>query len=297
MNFQNDYKDIQLKIEKALKAYISHDNLPQRDVYKAMEYSLMAGGKRIRPCLAIAVSKMFEYDIEEVLPFACAIEMIHTYSLIHDDLPAMDNDDYRRGKLTNHKVFGEAMAILAGDALLNLAFEIMFDALCFTAKIKNENKIMAAKEIASAAGVGGMIGGQVLDLASENTQISKESLEIVHSLKTGRMIIAPVKSAAIICNASKFELEQLVLYAQKLGLAFQIKDDILDVEGDQEKMGKKIKSDEANSKSTFVTVYGLDESKKILNKLTKEAIGHLDIFEGKSWFLRELANELLKREN
>lgn len=274
---------------------IVQNELPEKSLYSAMRYSLMAGGKRLRPVLSLAVCDMLGGSVEQVLPFACAVEMIHTYSLIHDDLPAMDNDDFRRGRPTNHKVYGEALAILAGDGLLNLAFEIMLENI-----IKNgdmERKSKAAAVIAKAAGMNGMIAGQVIDLESEGKQVDNEILNRMHRLKTGALIKAPVVSAAILCGADADDIQKLDEFAENLGLAFQIKDDILDVEGSSEKLGKKVGSDADNNKSTYVTVYGLEKSKEILSDVTKKAVDALEKFGEKADFLRSLAKYLLEREN
>jgi len=269
---------------------------PEKNIYDAMRYSLLAGGKRLRPVLSLGVCEMLGGDMNEVLPFACALEMIHTYSLIHDDLPAMDNDDYRRGRLTNHKVYGEATAILAGDALLNFAFEVMADAaLKDTGKM--QKRLKALKIIAEAAGTRGMIGGQVVDLESEGKVISGELLKYMHSCKTGALIKASVMSSAILCDASDEEMSLLCDYASNIGIAFQIKDDILDVEGNPEIMGKKVGSDASNKKSTYVTLYGIDESKKMLESITNQAIENLRMFGEKGEFLIELAKFLVGRVN
>ncbi len=268
----------------------------EKSIYEAMSYSLMAGGKRLRPMLALATCEMLEGDINHVLPYACAIEMIHTYSLIHDDLPSMDNDNYRRGRLTNHKVYGEATAILAGDALLNYAFEIMLDHAMDSDKNMG-SKVKAMGIVAKASGASGMIGGQVVDLESEGKNISLELLRYMHSLKTGALIKAPVMASGVLCGASGEKLELLRLYAERLGLAFQIKDDILDVEGDFSLLGKQTGSDEAKCKSTFIKLLGLEESKKRLASITDEAVHALDYFEGKGVFLQRLARQLLERKN
>jgi geranylgeranyl diphosphate synthase type II len=234
-------------------------------------------------------------DINDVLALACGIEMIHTYSLIHDDLPSMDNDDYRRGRLTNHKVYGEAIALLAGDSLLNYAFEIMLDDAT-SCKEAMFYKVKAMSYIAKLSGTCGMIGGQIVDLQSENKTISDDVLRYMHRLKTGAMIKAPVMGAATICKASNNELDCLEMYAEKIGLAFQVKDDILDVEGSLEVMGKNAGSDEINKKSTFVTIYGLEESKRMLSEIIKEAHQCVEIFGERAWFIRELAEYIVRRE-
>lgn len=281
---------------KALNEMVKEKDSPETNIYSAMRYSLLAGGKRIRPVLSMAVCEMLDGCIDEVLPFACAIEMIHTYSLIHDDLPAMDNDDYRRGKLTNHKVYGEAMAILAGDALLNQAFEVMADAILLNPE-KMSEKVRVMKIIANASGTNGMIGGQVVDLESEGKAISADTLEYMHRCKTGAIIKASVLTGAIIGGAGQDELANLEKFAEKLGLAFQIKDDILDIEGSFEIMGKKQGSDMAKGKSTFVTLYGIDKSKKMLMEYTDSAISYLCMFGERAEFLKKLALYLTSRED
>ncbi|HEX2926333.1 MAG TPA: farnesyl diphosphate synthase, partial [Ruminiclostridium sp.] len=235
MNFKEKNELYVNMIEERLKIIIPEANQYCSVLRDAMLYSLTAGGKRLRPVLALAVTEMFDKPLQEVINFGCAIEMIHTYSLIHDDLPAMDNDDYRRGRLTNHKVYGEAMAILAGDALLNMAYETM---LSDASASNNLGKLKAAGIVAQYAGLLGMVGGQVIDLESEGKNIDSDRLKTMHRLKTGALIKAPVEAAAVICGADEKELEFLSGYAANLGLAFQIKDDILDVEGTVENMGK-----------------------------------------------------------
>ena len=295
MDFKEQQKSYTYRVNEFLEKSVKENELLEKSIYNAIRYSLLAGGKRLRPVLALAVCDMLKGDFEEVLPYACAIEMIHTYSLIHDDLPAMDNDDYRRGKFTNHKMFGEALAILAGDGLLNLAFEIMLESA--SNKPDNlENKIKAMAYIAKSSGVRGMIGGQVIDIESENKEVSIETLEYMHRCKTGALIKAPVVSAAIICNASDEDLQSLELFAGNLGLAFQIKDDILDVEGSTEKLGKKVGSDASNKKTTYVSLYGLEKSKQMLKETSEQAIKSIEKFGTKAVFLKELAEYLVIRE-
>jgi geranylgeranyl diphosphate synthase, type II len=296
MEFRQQLGDWVEIINSALDVYVFEKDSLERTIYRAMRYSLTAGGKRLRPVLALAVCDIFEGDINEVMPYACAIEMIHTYSLIHDDLPAMDNDDYRRGRLTNHKVFGDAIAILAGDALLNYAFEIMLNF-----SLENigaaQNKMKAMQIIAKASGVSGMIGGQVVDIEAEGKIISGSELQYMHKCKTGALIKAPVMASAVLNNATKSESDALEVFSENLGLAFQIKDDILDVEGNSDVMGKPAGSDAENKKSTFVTLYGLNESKKLLKDTTNIAINSLDIFGEKAGFLKKLSEYLLVRDN
>lgn len=315
MNFKDKYNSYVEIVNKALDEYVVEKDTPEKSIYSAMRYSLMAGGKRLRPVLALAVCELLKGNNNEVVPYACAIEMIHTYSLIHDDLPVMDNDDYRRGRLTNHKVFGEAKAILAGDALLNYAFEIMLDAASrefgqrdgspVQTRLDRRtvplstlvNKIKAMGIIARASGASGMIGGQVMDLESEGRAISADLLEYMHRCKTGALIKAPVMAAAVLCNSTPDDLHCLEQYAEKIGLAFQIKDDILDVEGNLEDMGKATGSDAVNQKSTFITLFGLEESKRMLQDTTNQAVHSLRKFGQDAGFLIELADYLVKRKN
>ena len=266
------------------------DNL-QKSIYEAMNYSLFAGGKRLRPVIMLEVCKMLGGEQEQVIPFACAIEMIHTYSLIHDDLPAMDNDDLRRGKPTNHKVFGEAAAILAGDALLNRAFEIIS-----SFEFKNtKNAMRSLSVLATASGTEGMIGGQVIDIESEGKKIPYETLEKLHSLKTGALICAAGKIGAIMAEAGEDKISAVEEYCKNLGIAFQIQDDLLDVLGDEQLLGKPIGSDSENDKTTFVTLFGTEGAKKKVLEYTNSAVSVLDIFGESAEFLRELAQYLIKR--
>jgi len=262
-------------------------------IYEAMKYSLMAGGKRLRPILAILACELFEGDISDIIPFAASIEMIHTYSLIHDDLPAMDNDDYRRGKLTNHKVYGEGFAILAGDALLNKAFEVMHQALIDNPKLEF---IKAAAYISKASGVEGMIGGQCIDLFYENKQVDSLILNAMHDKKTGAMIKAPLVAGALVAGAREEDVQRLERYGQLIGLAFQISDDILDVEGSTEKLGKKVGSDCTNNKSTFVSCFGLEKSKQMAQELIEEARQLVSVYGDRGLLLRELSNYIIQRD-
>jgi len=294
MNFKEKQSFYIKLIEEKLANSIAVDNPYYASLKEAMLYSLTAGGKRLRPVLALATGEIFGTRPGEVMAFACAIEMIHTYSLIHDDLPAMDNDDYRRGKPTNHKMFGEAMAILAGDALLNLAYETMLmDALAGSSM----SKLRAMEAVARYAGARGMIGGQVIDLQGEGRKVDSQELAAMHRLKTGALIKAPVEAAAIISGAGEEQLSALSDYAANLGLAFQIKDDILDVEGSMEEMGKRPGNDAVCNKSTYITLYGLEQSKRMLQEVTDQGIAFLEGFGSKADFLRELALALVKRSN
>ncbi len=294
MDFDSKYNYFSGLVNNYLGEIMLLKDTPEKTIYNAMRYSLMAGGKRIRPVLSLTVCELLNGDLKEVMPYACAIEMIHTYSLIHDDLPSMDNDDYRRGKLTNHKVFGEAIAVLAGDALLNFAFETMLK-YTLESSFNMLAKVKAMETIANSSGTSGMIGGQVVDLESEGNVIQKDTLLYMHKCKTGAIIKASVISAAIVCGANPHELNCLDNFSEKIGLAFQIKDDILDVEGSADIMGKNSGSDVSNEKSTFVTLYGLQESKRMLDEVTESAICYIEKFGEKAEFLKNLAVYIGKR--
>ncbi|WP_093229781.1 polyprenyl synthetase family protein [Thermoflavimicrobium dichotomicum] len=263
---------------------------------ESMKYSLLAGGKRIRPVLVLATVEALNGDEEKALPFACAIEMIHTYSLIHDDLPSMDNDDYRRGQLTNHKKFGESTAILAGDALLTEAFGLMA-AGAKNAHLPLDVALTIIEEGARCAGSRGMIAGQIYDLQSENKKISLAQLEQIHRLKTGDLIAFSVRTGAHIAGASQRTLQALTEFAYGLGLAFQIQDDILDVIGDQEKLGKPVGSDQEKNKATYPALLGLDEAKRKLSVCIEEAKGKIrEHDEIRPARLLEIADYLLSRD-
>lgn len=296
MNFKDEiikYKEI---IDKRLDKLVELRDIPQRLILESMRYSLLAGGKRLRPILCIKACELFGGNVNQVLDFACAIEMIHTYSLIHDDLPSMDDDNYRRGKLTNHRVYGEAIAILAGDALLNLAYETFIDTI-----IKNNNSskfAKAFKEISTSSGINGMIGGQVLDIINENKLIDLQTLDLIHNYKTSSLLEASLVAGALIGGASDFEVNSLRTYGKKIGLSFQIRDDILDVIGEQEKIGKDIGSDEENNKCTYVTLFGLEKSIELCEKLSEEAINQIKKFDNlnKDFFI-ELSKYIIDRES
>lgn len=278
-------------IEEALARELGKDKALVPELAASMEYSLTAGGKRLRPVLLMAAADAVGADGNQFMQVACAIEMIHTYSLIHDDLPAMDNDDYRRGKLTNHKVYGEAMAILAGDALLTQAFEVMLR----QPGVPAELLVQVVREMSVAAGPNGMVGGQVIDMLSEGKRISMEELRKMHMGKTGALFRAAIRSGAIMAGADERQLQALTVYADCFGLAFQITDDILDVVGDEAVIGKPVGSDERNEKSTYVTLTSLDEARQLAADTVKQAVGALQIFGDKASFLRELVEMLLNR--
>ena len=294
MEYIQEYNRYRNLIEEWIGNRITVPGLPERNLFEAMRYSLMAGGKRLRPVLSLAVCDMLGGDMEDVLPFACAIELIHTYSLIHDDLPAMDDDDMRRGIPTNHKVFGEGIAVLAGDSLLNMAYEVFLkNSLRYPDKIMNH--IRAVSIIANAAGVHGMIAGQVVDLEMEGKPAQPEILHYIHTHKTGAMIEASLKAGLALEDAEQRAYDAISEYGKRLGLAFQIVDDILDVTGDAESMGKTPKSDEARHKVTFASVYGLEESRRMAEQLVEEAVSQLDYFGNKADFLKEIAYYTLRR--
>lgn len=258
-------------------------------IYDAMNYSLMAGGKRIRPVLTLETCRMCGGDVDAALPFACAVEMIHTYSLIHDDLPCMDDDDLRRGKPTNHKVYGEATAVLAGDALLTAAFEMMAE---HRGGLDSARVLEAMDCLSHAAGAAGMIGGQVLDMAGEERPLSLEELELMQSLKTGALISAAAEMGCILAGGSDEQRQAVKTYAQCIGRAFQVRDDMLDVTSTDEVLGKPIGSDAENGKTTFITALGLDGCAALVDELTDHAIQALADFERPEfhiWLARLLA--------
>ncbi|MEA3428263.1 MAG: farnesyl diphosphate synthase [Thermodesulfobacteriota bacterium] len=274
---------------------ILQDTLSSSRILSAMKYSLMAGGKRIRPVLCIAAAEAVGGKADEVLPVACAIEMIHTYSLIHDDLPAIDNDGFRRGKTTCHIAFDEATAILAGDALLTLAFQIL-------SSIELKNEISASKwlsvvhAISRAAGYQGMIEGQIRDIASEGVALTLNELEGIHSLKTGAIIEVSIYCGAIIGNGSTEQIKQLGLYAKNIGLAFQVTDDILNIEGNPEIMGKAVGTDKIRKKSTYPSIIGINKSREFAEKLAGNALRSLDGFDNRSDPLRAIAGYIVERK-
>lgn len=281
------------EINNALRIYMTHNENPQQKIYEAMEYSLYAGGKRLRPVLMLETARMCGGDPAVVLPFACAMEMIHTYSLIHDDLPAMDNDDLRRGIPTNHKKFGEAMAILAGDALLNKAFEIVSG----VENLPPSRVLSAVSMLAASSGTEGMIGGQVVDIESEGKSIDLSELQYLHLLKTGAIIRSSCTIGALLAGASESEIQAVDEFASKLGVAFQIRDDILDCTGTEEELGKPIGSDEAEGKNTYVKLLGLEKSEQLVKTYSTQAEQALDCFGDKADFLKWLADTLINRRS
>lgn len=288
------YKNI---IEEHILDFIPEIDHKTITLYESMKYSLTASGKRLRPVLLLAACEFAGGEIKEALPYACALEYIHTYSLIHDDLPAMDDDDLRRGVPTNHKVYGEAVAVLAGDGLLNTAFEAMSKdmMLYFDSPEKLKARIRAAYEIVKSAGCRGMIAGQVADIEAEGKMCSKEMLDFIHINKTAELIIAAVRAGAQLGGADNEVLENLTKYAECIGLAFQIKDDILDIEGNEADLGKKTGMDSEHNKSTFPALYGIEASKKRLAELSDQARDYIAPYYDNAEFFGYIVDMLEKR--
>lgn len=289
--FLSKKKDI---VDKALERLVPPAKTFPSSVHEAMRYSLFAGGKRVRPILAIAAAEAFGVKTADLLPIAGSLELIHTYSLIHDDLPAMDDDDFRRGRPTCHKAHGEAIAILAGDGLLTMAFEILSDPRRLKS-IPSNRMLAIIREISTASGVFGMVGGQVVDIQSEDKEIDFPTLEYIHTHKTGALIRASVRVGAIYAKAGKRQLTALTRYGEMVGLAFQIADDILDITGKQEELGKDIGSDLEKGKKTFPSFIGLEESRRRAREVVDKAIAALKDFDRKADPLRELAKYIINR--
>ena len=289
---QAEWKKKREQVETALAEELRLGDILDKTLASSMEYSLMAGGKRLRPILLMAAAEAVGGRGEEYLTSACAIEMIHTYSLIHDDLPAMDNDDYRRGKLTNHKVYGAGMATLAGDALLTLAFEVLLR----QHGVSDAVKLTVLREVSEAAGAKGMVGGQAMDLGAEGQQVNIITLRRMHMGKTGALFRAAVRAGAILADGDAAELVSLTRYAESFGLAFQITDDILDVTGATEDIGKPAGSDERNHKTTYVTLATLPGAEKMARDAVATAVEALTPLGDRADFLRALAEFLLSRK-
>lgn len=295
MNFKEEMNQRVCYIEDVLKKFLLEEEGYQKTVIEAANYSLMAGGKRIRPMLMLETYRLFQGQSEEdIEPFMAAMEMIHTYSLVHDDLPAMDNDEYRRGRKTTHIVYGEAMGILAGDALLNYGFEVATRSF-----LKKENLEKAARAfsvLAKKPGIYGMIGGQAADVENCDRPMEQDKLDFIYKLKTGALIEGSMMIGAIMAGATDSQVEQMEEIAQKVGLAFQIQDDILDVIGDEVQIGKPVNSDEKNHKTTYVTLFGIEKAKEEVERLSKEALELLGSFPNQNLFLEELVQFLICRE-
>lgn len=294
MSTQAEYKKL---IEEHILDFLPDIDHKSITLYEAMKYSLTAGGKRIRPILLLAAAEFTGCKVEAAVPYACALEYIHTYSLIHDDMPCMDDDDLRRGMPTNHKVYGEAMATLAGDGLQAAAFEAMTKDMFmyFDDPVQLKNRVRAAHEIVKGSGCRGMVAGQVADIENENKACSGEMLDYIHINKTAALIVAAIRAGAQLGGADTETLNNLTVYAENLGLAFQIADDILDVIGSEEEMGKKTGADDANNKSTYPALYGLEASKEKLMELTETAIKALEQYYDNAEFFVELAKALAVR--
>jgi len=282
-------------VDNALKTYLPEPEGPEAELVKAMNYSLFAGGKRLRPILCMAGAEAVGGDGLAALPVSSALELIHTYSLIHDDLPSMDNDDLRRGKPTSHKVFGEAIAILAGDGLLTEAFHLMTRTdLSDKVDLRALQEVIAL--ISTAAGYRGMVGGQFIDIQTAGTEVEPSLVEFIHTHKTGALIAASVSSGAILGGASKQQMEAVTSYGNRIGLAFQISDDILDIEGDSNEMGKGVGGDAQKGKNTYPSIHGLEGSKKILREIIETAVESLKQFDLRADPLRHIAGYIIERK-
>ncbi len=291
MDFKEELKTYQRLVNIELEKYLRKNDCYEKRLNEAMEYSLMAGGKRLRAILVIDTYKLFRSDYEKCLPFSMAIEIMHNFSLIHDDLPEIDNDDFRHGKPTNHKQFGHSTALLAGDGLFNYGYLVIIKELLKTVKEDNsnsnlENRILALNEFSNA--VDRMIAGEYLDTELEGKKISLDLLKYIHKNKTGEFLRASVKMGAILANAPKEDIDRLDSFAEKIGLAFQIKDDILSEEGDEKITGKPVGNDKEHHKCTYVSYYGLEGAKNELEKIIQEALKDLEIYGEKAEFLRGL---------
>ncbi len=294
MEFKENLKKYQEIINFELKNSLPQEDSMEKELYIAMEYSLLAGGKRIRPILLLSTYQLFCDDYKICMPYAVAIEMIHNFILIHDDLPGIDNDDLRHGKLTNHKKFNEATAILAGDELFNFGYKIISDDIKNTENPEElKRKIQILQEFTIA--VGKMIAGEYIDTEFEGKKINNEQLKYIHTYKTGELIKLPVRMGAILANATNKELDAVTSYAEKIGLAFQIKDDILSEEGDEKILGKPVGNDKEMKKCTYVSQYGLAGAKNELKKIIVEAKKELELFGEKAKFLGDLAEYIAER--
>lgn len=293
MNFQDELKLKTEQVEEMIMQYLPKEEGFAKSMAEAMNYSMLAGGKRLRPMLVLETSKLFGETTEAVKPFMAGIEMIHTHSLIHDDLPAIDNDDYRRGRLTTHKVYGEAMGVLSGAALLNYAYETMMKAFeldADAAKVAKALKIMAEK-----TGIYGMLGGQSVDVENDGKPMEKEMLDYIYEHKTSALIEASMMAGAVLAGADDAQVGMIEKAARNVGLAFQIQDDILDVTSTSEELGKPVHSDEKNNKVTYVTLFGIEEASRQVKELSEEALQILGSLEEKNEFLNELIKKLVSR--
>ena len=293
MNFEEHLNKNVKIVEKYMDEYLPSESKYPEVVYNSMRYSVFAGGKRLRPIMVMEACRALGGDALNTMPFACAIEMIHTYSLIHDDLPALDNDDYRRGRLTSHKVYGEDIAILTGDALLHHAFQTMAQAAVEKGDVKYTKAMLA---IAEGSGAYGMVAGQVVDVISEGKPIDKYTLDFIHTNKTAAMIKASMKAGALIAGASEDVVEKLEKVGDLIGVAFQIQDDILDITSTFDKLGKPINSDARNEKTTYASLFGVEKASEIVEEMSNEAIDILKSIDADMNFFVELTNYLVRRD-
>ena len=297
VNFQDELKKRTEEINKVIQSYLPAEEGFAKTMAQAMNYSILAGGKRLRPMLILETLRLFGGEEKLAYPFMAAMEMIHTHSLVHDDLPALDNDDYRRGRLTTHKVYGEAMGVLSGVALLNYAYEVMLTAFD-TADTPDcqAHVIQALKVMSHKTGLYGMLGGQSVDVENDGKPMSREMIDYIYENKTSALIEASVMTGAILGGAAEEETAIVEKAAKNIGLAFQIQDDILDVTGSQEVIGKPVNSDEKNKKTTYVTLEGLDKAKKDVEQISAEAIEELGKLPGNNEFLEQLIHMLINRQ-
>lgn len=295
MDFKSELQKRVQDIENVIEKYLPQEEGFQKTVIEAMNYSILAGGKRIRPILILETYRLFGgTNVSQIEPFLAAMEMIHTYSLVHDDLPAMDDDEYRRGRRTTHVVYGEAMGILAGDGLLNYAYETASQSFFTGGDLQRAARAFSI--LAKKAGIYGMVGGQSVDVENCDRPMEPDKLNFIYELKTGALIEASMLIGAVMAGADEQQLEIIEQIAKKVGLAFQIQDDILDVIGDEAQIGKPLNSDEKNHKTTYVTLYGVEQAKQLVEGLSKDAIGLLDQFQTEHTFLEELIRFLIHRE-
>ncbi|MBS6398064.1 MAG: polyprenyl synthetase family protein [Clostridiales bacterium] len=294
MNFREEQRSRTQWTEEVIREFLPEETGYQKDIMEAMNYSVMAGGKRLRPLMMYETYRMFGGTGEVIRPFMAAMEMIHTYSLVHDDLPAMDNDEYRRGKLTTHAKYGHAMGVLAGDGLLNYAYETAASAFDCGEDAKKVAK--ALQVLAKKSGVYGMVGGQVVDVQSTGSRISQERLDFIYSLKTGALLEGSMMVGAILAGASEEEVKVVEQIASDVGLAFQIRDDILDVTSTLEELGKPVHSDDRNEKTTYVTLKGLEQASRDVEEVSERALQNLKALPYENEFLTELIKSLIYRE-
>ncbi len=296
MNIQDYLKQQQERIDQFLDQVVPPGHILAKTLYESMRYSLLGGGKRIRPILTLAAAEAIGSKNNGVLPYAAALELIHTYSLVHDDLPAMDNDDYRRGRPTNHKVYGDGLAILSGDALLTMAFELCSQPAS-ESPIPAERQIQIISEVALGAGHDGMVGGQVMDIQAENQDIDLLTLQTIHNYKTGKLIRSAVRVGGIWAGATSTQLERLTGYAEDIGLAFQIADDVLNMTGTREELGKDAGTDAKRGKKTYPSFYGIDGARELAAECISRALRRLEDFDEQAEPLRALANYVIQRRN